>query len=231
MELVYRIVVFFMLACPSFGINGELAQISVAIAGPLPREFIHRLQLQNHILTKEAPGPAVAEASDYPCQQDPATSELPQYFSHLHEVGVTHYKIFLPWERILPKGDARKPDEAQVQCYQQLLKTLVAANLRPVVVLHHKHIPGNVATQAAGNKTNAFADLFVDYAEFSFNVFGGLVDVWLTFSDLPEVLKSLPYDEPQLRVQALAAAHERAYSVYHEKYSLAGKNRQRDFCV
>uniref|UniRef100_A0A8B9DLH2 Lactase n=1 Tax=Anser cygnoides TaxID=8845 RepID=A0A8B9DLH2_ANSCY len=230
MELVCRIVVFFMLACPSFGIDEELAQISVAIAGPLPRESVHSLQLQNHILPKGAPGPAAAETRDYPCQQDPATSELPQYFSHLREVGVTHYKIFLPWERILPKGDARKPDEAQVQCYQQLLETLVAANLRPVVVLHHKHIPGNVAAQAAGNKTNAFADLFVDYAEFSFNVFGGLVDVWLTFSDLPEVLESLPYDEPQLRVQALAAAHDRAYSVYHEKYSLAGKNRQRDFC-
>ncbi|NXL89715.1 LPH hydrolase, partial [Alectura lathami] len=222
MELVCKTVIFFLLVSPGIGIEEELAQNFIAIAGPLPSELAHRLRLQDHVLPGAVPGPAAAEAYDDLCQQDPVTSRLPQYFSHLREVGVTHYKIFLPWARILPTGDAKKPDEAQVQCYQGLLEALVAADLRPVVVLHHKRVPGSVAAQAVGRNTSAFADLFVDYTEFSFRVFGGLVDVWLTFSDLPEVLDSLPYEDPQDRVQALAAAHERAYSVHREQRLLAG---------
>ncbi|NWR57682.1 LPH hydrolase, partial [Bucorvus abyssinicus] len=222
MELICKTVIFFLLVSPSLGIDREFLQNFMAVAGPLPRELVNRWHLQDQVLPKEDQGPAVAEAQDYLCQKDVVVSELPQYFSHLREIGVTHYKVFLPWSRILPKGDARKPDEAQVQCYQELLRTLVAADLSPVVVLHHQYVPGAVAAQATGGKANAFADLFVEYAEFSFRVFGYLVDVWLTFSDLPEVLKSLPYDDPQYRAQALATAHRRAYSVYHEKYSPAG---------
>ncbi|XP_048808723.1 lactase/phlorizin hydrolase isoform X2 [Lagopus muta] len=219
MELVCKTVVLFLLVSTSFGIDGESAQNFVAIAGPLPTTSAHRLHLQSHILPKEALDSTVSEAHDDFCQQDAVISQLPQYFSHLREIGVTHYKVFLPWARILPDGDAKKPDEAQVRCYQELLQMLVAADLRPVVVLHHKGVPDSVA---AGRMASSFADLFVDYAEFSFYVFGGLADMWLTFSDLPELLGSLPYSDLQARVQALAAAHERAYRVYHEKYSVSG---------
>ncbi|XP_074001413.1 lactase/phlorizin hydrolase isoform X1 [Numenius arquata] len=222
MKLVCKAVIFFLLVSPSLGIDEEFAQNFIAIAGPLPSKLANGWRLQNQVLPKERQGPAVAEAHDYLCQEDLVASELPQYFSHLREVGVTHYKVFLPWARILPKGDAREPDEAQVQCSQELLKTLVAADLKPVVVLHHQSVPSAVAAQTKGRKANAFADIFGEYAEFSFRVFGYLVDVWLTFSDLPEVLQSLPYNDPQYRAQALAAAHERAYTIYHEKYSPAG---------
>lgn len=224
-----KTVYFFLLVSLSLGIDGIFAQDFITIAGPLPNEFVNRFYLQDQVLSKKDQGPAVAEAHGYLCQQDLVASELPQYFSHLHEIGVTHYKVFLPWARILPNGDAGRPDEAQVQCYQKLLETLVAAELRGVVVLHHQRVPGAVAAQAMGWKANAFADLFVEYAEFSFRVFGDLVDVWLTFSDLPDVLESLPYDDPQYRAWALAAAHQRAYTIYHEKYAPAGKeNGERD---
>ncbi|NXS52208.1 LPH hydrolase, partial [Brachypteracias leptosomus] len=222
MELICKTFVFFLLVSPSLGLDREFAQNFIAIAGPLSNELVTRLQLQDQVLPKEDQGPTVAEAHDYLCQRDLVAFELPRYFSHLHEIGVTHYKVLLPWARILPNGDARKADEAQVQCYQELLETLVAAELKPVVVLQHQHVPGTVATQAMGRKASAFADLFVEYAEFSFRVFGHLVNVWLTFSDLPEVLGSLPYDGPQDQARALAAAHERAYTIYHEKYSPAG---------
>ncbi|NXG44262.1 LPH hydrolase, partial [Psilopogon haemacephalus] len=222
MELLCKAVVFFLLVSPSFGIDWEFAQSFIAIAGPLPSKLVNRLHLQDQALPKEDQFPTVCEAHGNLCQDGLAALELPQYFSHLREIEVTHYKVFLPWARILPTGDARKPDEAQVQCYQELLRTLVAADLRPVVVLHHHCVPGFVAAQATGGKTTAFADLFLEYAEFSFRVFGDLVNMWLTFSDLPEVLKSLPYDDPQHQAQALVAAHERVYTTYHKKYSLAG---------
>ncbi|NWU93151.1 LPH hydrolase, partial [Upupa epops] len=217
MELICKTVIFFLFVSFSFGIDEEFAQNFIAIAGPLSNQVVNKW-LDQDLLEQS---PAMSEASDYLCE-DLVATELSQYFSHLHEIGVTHYKVFLPWARILPQGDARKPDKAQVRCYQQVLETLFAADLKPVVVLHHQRVPDAVAIQAVGGKANAFADLFVEYAEFSFRAFGYLVDVWLTFSDLPEVFQSLPYHDPQHRAQALAAAHEKSYAVYHEKYSPVG---------
>ncbi|XP_068805357.1 lactase/phlorizin hydrolase-like [Struthio camelus] len=225
MELVYKTVFsFFLLASPSFGLDRGLAQNFIAIAGPLPRELVNSLHPQNQVLPKEAQDPGGSEAQEYLCQQDPVPSELPLHLSHLREAGVTHYKIFLPWACILPEGDARRPDEARVRWYRELLETLAAASLRPVVVLHERRVPSTVAARAVRGEAGGFADLFVEYAEFSFRSFGDLVDVWLTFSAVPEVLKSLPYDDHQSRVQALADAHDRAYQVYHEKYSPAAQH-------
>ncbi|NXM75079.1 LPH hydrolase, partial [Serilophus lunatus] len=219
MELICRTLIFFLLVSPSIGIDEEFASNFIALAGPLPSELANRLGLQDQVLPEEDQGPAVSEAPGSLCQHHLLAAELPRYFSRLREVGVTHYKVFLPWARILPEGNASNPDEAQVQCYQELLQSLVAAELSPVVVLHHQRVPGAVAGAGA---PRAFPDLFVEYAEFSFQAFGDLVDVWLTFSDLQEVLGSLPHPEPSARAQAVAAAHEGSYTVFHEKRSPAG---------
>ncbi|NWS95750.1 LPH hydrolase, partial [Mionectes macconnelli] len=217
MELICPTLIFFLLVSPSLGLDGEFARNFIVIAGPLPRELANKLALRNQVLPQGDQGPAVAEA-----QQDLVALELPRYFSHLREVGVTHYKVLLPWSRILPEGNAREPDEAQVQGYRELLQALLAAELSPVMVLHHQRVPGTVTVQVGGRGASAFASLFVEYAEFCLRAFGDLGDVWITFSDLQEVLQSLPYPDPQDRAQAVAAAHEGFYTVFREKHSPAG---------
>ncbi|NXH06054.1 LPH hydrolase, partial [Loxia leucoptera] len=221
MDLICRTVTLFLLVSLSLGIDGELAQNFITIAGPLPSELAERLGLQDHVLPEDQQGPAVAEAQGYLCQPDLMASELPRYLRRLRELGVTHYRLLLPWARVLPAGSAVAPDGAQVRCYRQLLEALAAAGLRAVLLLHRGRLPGAVAAQAGGRRARDFSELFVEYADFSFRAFGDLVDVWLSFSDLPEVLQSLPYAEPQERVQAVVAAHERFYSMLHEKVSSA----------
>ncbi|XP_039564783.1 lactase-phlorizin hydrolase [Passer montanus] len=222
MDLSYRTVILFVLVSLSLGIDGELAQNFITIAGPLPSDLAERLGLQHQILPQDQQSPAVAEPPAYLCQPDLVASELPRYFSQLRGLGVTHYSLLLPWGRLLPQGNTREVDGAQVRCYRQLLEALAAAGLRAVLLLHRGPVPGAVAVQARGRRARPFSELFVEYVDFSFRAFGDLVDVWLSFSDLPEVLQSLPYAEPQERVQALAAAHEGFYTVLHEKISPAG---------
>ncbi|XP_050832955.1 lactase/phlorizin hydrolase-like [Serinus canaria] len=223
MDLICKTVTLFLLVSLSLGIDGELAQNFITIAGPLPSELAERLGLQDQVLPEDQQGPAVAEAQGYLCQPDLMASELPRYLRQLRELGVTHYRLLLPWARVLPSGSAMAPDGAQVRCHRQLLEALAAAGLRAVLLLHRGRLPGAVAAQAGGRRARAFSELFVEYADFSFRAFGDLVDVWLSFSDLPEVLQSLPYAEPQERVQALVAAHEGFYSMLHEKVSPAGR--------
>ncbi|KAJ7409303.1 Lactase-phlorizin hydrolase [Pitangus sulphuratus] len=222
MELIYTTFLFFLLVSPSLGVDGEFARNFIAIAGPLPAELANKLGLRDQVLPQEDQGPAVAEADGSLCQGDLVASELPRYFSRLRELGVTHYKVFLPWSRLLPEGSAGEPDEAQVQCHRELLQALLTAELSPVLVLLHQPVPGAVAARAAGRGAPAFGSLFVEYAEFCLSAFGDLVDVWVTFSHLQEVLHSLPYPDPQDRAQAVAAAHQGFSTIFHEKHSRAG---------
>ncbi|NXC05302.1 LPH hydrolase, partial [Orthonyx spaldingii] len=222
MGLLCKTVIFCLSVSLSLGIDGEFAQNFITVAGPLPSDLAERLGLQDQVLPKDQQDPAVAEAQHHLCQPDLVAAELPRYFSQLREVGVTHYKVLLPWARVLPEGNTRNVDAAQVLCHRQLLEAVAAAGLRAVLVLQHRRVPGAVAAQTRGSNAAAFAELFVEYTEFSFRAFGDVVDVWLSFSDLPEVLRSLPYAEPQARVRAVAAAHEGFYSTLREKLSPAG---------
>lgn len=216
MDLLCKTVIFLLLPL-SLGVDGGFSPNFISMAGPLPSELAERLGLQ------EQRGLAVPEAQGDPCQPSLMASELPPYLQQLRELGVTHYKLLLPWASLLPRGSSGSADGARVRCYRHLLRALAAAGLRALLVLHQGRVPAAVAAQAAGSRATAFKELFMEYAEFSFRAFGDLVDVWLSFSDLPEVLQSLPYAEPQERAQAVAAAHEGFYNALHEKISPAGK--------
>uniref|UniRef100_A0A8C3M8V1 Uncharacterized protein n=1 Tax=Geospiza parvula TaxID=87175 RepID=A0A8C3M8V1_GEOPR len=216
MELICKTVILLLLVSLSLGIHGELAQNFITIAGPLPSELAERWGLQEQVLPEQQQSPAVAESQAHVCQADLMASELPRYLRRLRARGVTHYRLLLPWARVLPEGNAMGADGARVRCYRRLLQAVAAAGLRAVLLLHRGPVPGQ-------STARAFPELFVEYADFSFRAFGDLVDVWVSFSDLPEVLQSLPYTEPQERVQAVAAAHKGFFSMLHEKVSPAGK--------
>ncbi|KAH0621363.1 hypothetical protein JD844_022550 [Phrynosoma platyrhinos] len=156
--------------------------------------------------------------SDYLCHQSSLPFLLP-YFAELRANDVTHFKVFLPWTHIFPKMNAQTANETNIVCYRRLLAMLRAADLKPVLILHQKHLPKSLSAQLSLGQPATFVDLFAEYAEFSFGLFGDLVDTWLTFSNLPEIAASLPQGDPLASLQVLASAHEKVYTIYHEKYA------------
>ncbi|XP_071978348.1 lactase/phlorizin hydrolase isoform X1 [Engystomops pustulosus] len=115
----------------------------------------------------------------------------------LKNYGVTHYKVQLD------VGDG------QLQCYRTLLQLLNEANIKPIVILHGSDMRGRPAGGASP------VDAYAEYAEFAFYAFGDLVHTWITF-DVPADVK----DSQSLQV--LLEAHERIYTLYHQKYSAGG---------
>ncbi|XP_058050185.1 lactase/phlorizin hydrolase [Ahaetulla prasina] len=153
------------------------------------------------------------------CHQQSLTS-LSSHFARLRAKGVTHFKVALPWSRILPEMKVQKPNKRKVECYQQLLRTLKSADLKPVLILHQQGLPKSLGTQL---KSTTFADLFAEYADFSFRSFGESVGTWITFSHLPENIKELSLEDPKVSpLQMLVSAHQKAYKIYHEKHSFKG---------
>uniref|UniRef100_A0ACB8G1J9 Uncharacterized protein n=1 Tax=Sphaerodactylus townsendi TaxID=933632 RepID=A0ACB8G1J9_9SAUR len=211
MELAWKVFLLVLLPLRCLGEDWKLAERFVSLAGPLTDELVSNLHFGNEHVGE----PTLAQAQ-YLCRWS-TLSSLSTYFAQLYASDVTHFKIFLPWTHILPEGNARNPNKTNVECYRQLFGTLRAANLKSVLILHQKHVPEFL------DQSWTFTDLFAEYAEFAFGTFGDLVDIWLTFSNLPQTAEELPYDNlvsPSL--QTLASAHRRAYKIYHEKYSSEG---------
>ncbi|XP_060113412.1 lactase/phlorizin hydrolase [Heteronotia binoei] len=215
MKLTCKVILLVLIPLHCLGEDWELAKRFVALAGPLTDELVSNLHLESGH-EREPTFHSKTTQTQYLCHW-PTLFSLPPYFTQLYASGVTHFKIFLPWIHIMPVGNAQTPNETNVECYRQLLRTLRAANLKPVLILHQKHLPKSL------DQSRTFTDLFAEYADFVFRSFGDLVDTWLTFSNLSETPEGLPQDNllsPAL--QALASAHRRAYKIYHEKYSSEG---------
>ncbi|KAM9305033.1 lactase/phlorizin hydrolase-like [Gastrophryne carolinensis] len=128
---------------------------------------------------------------------DEDIQEINQHVPVLQKYGVTHYKIYLDQNSLLN-------DNRQVQCYQSLFQILANAGIRPAVVLQK----GGVLTSDNPN------ELYVNYADFAFHAFRGLVNTWITFD--------IPKDEAVVSVQGLLEAHVKVSTLFHSKYSTTG---------
>ncbi|XP_068400101.1 lactase/phlorizin hydrolase [Eschrichtius robustus] len=214
MELVWHLVLIVLLSFSCWGLDWKSDRNFISAAGPLTTDLLHNLR--GPLGNQDSPF-VTGDKEIYVCRQ-PLPSFLPEYFSSVRAVMITHYKVFLPWAQLLPEGSSENPDKETVQCYRQLLEALKTAQLQPLVVLHHQTLPASTV-----QRTEAFADLFADYASFIFHSFGDLVEIWFTFSDLEEVIMELPHQESRSsRLQILTDAHRKANEIYHEKYASQG---------
>ncbi|XP_038281513.1 lactase-phlorizin hydrolase [Canis lupus familiaris] len=214
MELAWNSFFIVLLSFSCWGLDWESDRNFMSAAGPLTNDLLYNL---SGSLGNKTSNFAAEDKSIYVCQQ-PVPAFLLEYFSSVRASEITHYKVFLPWAQLLPAGSSKNPDSKTVQCYRRLLETLKAAQLQPLVVLHHQNLPASTV-----QRSEVFAHLFADYATFAFHSFGDLVEIWFTFSDLEEVIKELPHQESRSsRLQTLTDAHRKAYEIYHEKYASQG---------
>ncbi|XP_057626296.1 lactase/phlorizin hydrolase-like isoform X2 [Chionomys nivalis] len=197
------------------GIDLEPDRNFISAAGPLTNDLVFNL---SHPLESQGSGFRPDSKDFYVCQQ-PLPSFLPQYLSSLRASQVTHYKVLLSWAQLLPTGSPENPDQEAVRCYQQLLQSLKAAQLQPMMVLCHQTPP----TRGTIQRDRDFAELFADYATFAFQSFGDLVEIWFTFSDLEKVIMDLaPQGSKASALQTLSNAHRKAFEVYHREFSTQG---------
>ncbi|XP_075386152.1 lactase/phlorizin hydrolase [Tenrec ecaudatus] len=216
MKLPWDLICLVHLGCLCWALDGESGSNVISAAGPLTNNLLPNL---NDPLGNQASHVAAGDRDQevYLCQQ-PLPASLPEYLGSLRSSRVTHYKVFLPWARLLPAGASKDADEGAVQCYRGLLEALRAAQLQPMVILHHRTLPASIA-----QRSHDFADLFADYATFAFQSFGDLVGIWFTFSDVEEVMRELGLQHSRASGwRALAEAHRRVYEIYHHKFAPQG---------
>lgn len=154
----------------------------------------------------------------------------------LKELGVTHYRFSLSWPRILPSGFVSEVNEAGVRYYHKLLDALAAANIQPMVTLHHFDLPQSL-NNLGGWHNELMAVYFNQYADFCFREFGGKVKLWITINE-PKVFAVYGYEFGKfppgltqcgsgayLAVSIMLKGHAMAYRTYDSKYRSTQKGQ------
>ncbi|MEQ9763141.1 glycoside hydrolase family 1 protein [Streptococcus sp. ZJ151] len=99
----------------------------------------------------------------------------------LKETGQTVFRPSIQWARLIPDGTG-KVNEKALAFYRDVFKSIKDIGVKPIVNLYHFDLP--YALQEKGgweNKETVYA--YEAYARRCFELFGDLVDTWITFNE------------------------------------------------
>ncbi|XP_034242731.1 lactase-phlorizin hydrolase-like isoform X2 [Thrips palmi] len=147
------------------------------------------------------------------------------------------FRFSISWSRVLPSGDASKPNEEGVNFYRRYIDAVLRNGMEPMVTMYHFDHPFSLEKELNGWGSPAMVDKFVEYAGFLFKTFGQKVKYWVTMNEpnnycvyFPTVLATLglaPADEDVTYrcMHHMNLAHARAYRLYKETYYDSQKGR------
>ncbi len=99
----------------------------------------------------------------------------------LKQLGLQTYRFSLAWARILPNGIGEINTKG-ITFYNNLIDTLLTADIEPTITLYHWDFPQVLADQG-GWENRKSVEWFAEYARVCFKAFGDRVRQWITFNE------------------------------------------------
>lgn len=156
----------------------------------------------------------------------------------LKNMSVDFYRFSISWSRILPKGHIYNVNDLGVNYYNNLIDELLANDIIPFVTIYHWDLPVPLH-QIGGWPNPALIDIYGDYADLLFRLFGDRVKNWITFNEPFQICEegySLGTMAPGFKqlgiggyqcAHTLLRAHARAYRIYEQRYKATQNGRLR----
>ncbi|XP_069355808.1 lactase/phlorizin hydrolase-like [Maniola hyperantus] len=146
------------------------------------------------------------------------------------------YRFSLSWARILPSGFTNEINKAGVKYYSDLIDTLLAEGIEPVVTIYHWELPVKISD--LGGWTNPLiVNWFGDYARVVYSLYADRVKTWLTLNE-PVLICDIFYNTgtsasrikeevfgPYLCNKYVLLAHAKAYRIFDAEYRPKYKGR------
>jgi beta-glucosidase/6-phospho-beta-glucosidase/beta-galactosidase len=105
--------------------------------------------------------------------------------------GWQHYRFSISWSRIFPKGKGEINPEGVLH-YNDLINSLVANGINPVVTLYHWDLPQSLEEEYKGWLDSRIVNDFVAYAETCFALYGDRVKMWITLNEVNRITLNVP---------------------------------------
>lgn len=108
--------------------------------------------------------------------------------SLMKKLGLTAFRFSISWTRIFPNGTG-KINQNGVDFYHQVINTLKANNIEPIVTIYHFDYPLALVKKYKGWVSRQSIVDYVNYCNFLFEEFGAQVRYWITINEQDHVVK------------------------------------------
>lgn len=103
------------------------------------------------------------------------------------KAGIKSLRTSIQWTRLMRDVDKGIVDEDGAKFYQNVIDCLLDNGIEPYINLFHFDLPIELYKKYNGWESKKVCDLFADYAEKCFELFGDKVKNWFTFNE-PKVI-------------------------------------------
>ncbi|XP_026282691.1 myrosinase 1-like [Frankliniella occidentalis] len=148
------------------------------------------------------------------------------------QMNLNVYRFSISWTRIFPNGNIAEKNNKGVQHYHDVIKTIKANNMKPMVTIYHFDHPQALETKFGGWLSEQMIDAYADFADFLFSEYGSEVEHWVTLNEpnmhcMMVYFGLLPPGTPDMNDSAAdmytcihheILAHATAYRLYEQKY-------------
>jgi 6-phospho-beta-glucosidase len=100
------------------------------------------------------------------------------------EMGFKVFRTSIAWSRIFPNGDEETPNEEGLKFYDDLINTIIANGMEPLITISHYETPLGLTKDYGGWKDRKVINFFENYSKVLFTRYKGKVKYWLTFNEI-----------------------------------------------
>ena len=97
----------------------------------------------------------------------------------MKQLGLKAFRTSINWARIYPNGDDEQPNEEGLQFYDDLIDTIVANGMEPIITLFHYELPLKLVTEYGGWRDKRLIEFYARFARTCFERYQGKVKYWI----------------------------------------------------
>lgn len=86
----------------------------------------------------------------------------------MKQLGLKAFRTSINWARIYPNGDDEQPNEEGLQFYDELIDTIVASGMEPIITLFHYELPLKLVTEYGGWRDKRLIEFYARFARTCF---------------------------------------------------------------
>ncbi len=102
----------------------------------------------------------------------------------MKQLGLKAFRTSINWARIYPNGDDEQPNEEGLQFYDDLIDTIVANGMEPIITLFHYELPLKLVTEYGGWRDKRLIEFYARFARTCFERYQGKVKYWILINQI-----------------------------------------------
>ena len=110
-------------------------------------------------------------------------NDFRQDIALMKEAGLNSVRTSIQWSRLIRDLETGETDDDGVRFYNEVIDEFLRQGIRPVMNLHHFDLPYELYEKYGGWTNKKVVELFADFAEKCFALFGDRVKEWTTFNE------------------------------------------------